>query len=738
MDSIKKDQIETVVKDVEENPFGYSIGVIVVIAFLIIALGVGSNLVFVNEIKNALLEQRLDTFPDFIDIQVHSHIPDAKIFENWQSEEAKERFKDFYSQFASFPEIVALKILDTKGVVIWASNGKDVGNLHVLVNIDESLVDGVYIDNSGELGEEGLDDVIELYMPVLMNSGEVVGFVNLYFDKTFLISHLDYVKFLVLGMTFGVLIFITLTLYLSFYKRNQHIVKQAWIIKNYAMDLESMVSARTDALKSSEAEYQNLFGALPLCIKILDNEGKLISINDYGKREHFITEMTDEEVKNWNWLNTVDDSCKKELDTKLKHAMEGHLGHMEMKHAPGTSDGEYCALTLVPVFDEKGNVSKIIAVSSDINEMKSSEIALKESESKYRDLVDNALVGVYVSDFKGAIQYANVTLAKMFGFDSVKEMANVGASMRYKNPEDEKLFLEKLKHVEGVVGYELALINKSGEVLNVLISAKRSGSVFSGMIIDITDKNKAIEKAEEANDLRNKFIRIVSHQFRTPLNAVRWNLETLLSEGLGKISPEQKEFLRMTYDANIEVISRTNDLLIAMDIQEERVVFRKEEVLIENLWGTVMVQAKKMIDLKSIVFTYNSLAKRLPSIKMDSEKILLVLKKLMDNALVYTAEKGKVTAEFSETKDSIKFRILDSGIGIPADEKDRVFGFFYRATNATMMKADASGIGLAIAKYFIEKHGGTIGLESTEGSGTEVWFELPKKFDDPLISSGGL
>lgn len=365
------------------------------------------------------------------------------------------------------------------------------------------------------------------------------------------------------------------------------------------------------------------------------------------------------------------------------------------------------------------------------NDLKISSDRIKESEEKYRIMFNGAVDAIFISDTDGNFLEVNKNAEKLTGHKE-NELLKMNHLQVYSKEdltrcqEQFNVALQKSScFIENV-----NLLKKSGEYVTVDIGI--SSLVYGGkellqfIVRDVSERAALEKHHKEIDHLKSQFINVVSHQLRTPLNSIRWNLEVLLGGDLGNLKKEQEKFLKSIYLNNQNIITIISDLFLALEIEESEIGLDKEIVDLRILLDGVAEGFKSNLAIKKIKLNFTKLKKGLLlNIEADRNKLTQVFSRLVDNAIKYTKEGGEINIGFAKTDNHLVVSIADNGIGIPKDEQAALFSKFFRASNASVMYPNASGLGLFISQKIIEVHGGQIWFESTEGKGTTFFVSFP-------------
>jgi signal transduction histidine kinase len=238
--------------------------------------------------------------------------------------------------------------------------------------------------------------------------------------------------------------------------------------------------------------------------------------------------------------------------------------------------------------------------------------------------------------------------------------------------------------------------------------------------------NRRLMDLEEA---KSKFVSVTAHQLRTPLSAIKWTFDMIVSGQLGPVNDEQKEFLRKGFDSTQRMIRIVNDLLHVDHMEADKIEYHFSPVSLADLIDSVKFEFVNQAASKKIEFDINK-DPAIPPVEADENKLRVVLENLIDNAIKYTEKGGKVTVRLSGQKlnsagEIVEISVSDSGIGIPPEDKSKIFGKFFRSANAVSFEPDGSGIGLYMSKDIVEKHGGTLSYETSDKGGTTFHLVLP-------------
>ena len=229
-----------------------------------------------------------------------------------------------------------------------------------------------------------------------------------------------------------------------------------------------------------------------------------------------------------------------------------------------------------------------------------------------------------------------------------------------------------------------------------------------------------------AEKLKSEFVSNVSHELKTPLTAIMGFIETI--NGPAKNDVEQKEKFLKIIQVEAERMQRlVNDTLSLTRVEESEYQTPNERVSLWYCANSACDSVQTLADKKNIKISFQKeYQKDEFFIKGNADQITEVFENLLDNAITYSKNDTNITIAFSEKEENIEFKIIDQGHGIPKDDIVRVSERFFRSKAANMYKKNSSGLGLAIVKHIINRHAGSLLIESTEGKGSTFTITLPK------------
>lgn len=353
--------------------------------------------------------------------------------------------------------------------------------------------------------------------------------------------------------------------------------------------------------------------------------------------------------------------------------------------------------------------------------------ALRESEGQYRDLADNSLVGIYRTNLRGDILYINEALAKILEFESVEEMMSGGVLVRYKNYKDREILIETLKKSGSINNFEFDLLTKTGKTRNVILSAVLDEDILSGMIMDITERVRAenalrehTKALERSNKELEQFAYVASHDLQEPLRMVASYTQLLSKRYKGKLDSDADEFISYAVDGATRMQRLINDLLAYSRVRTQEKEFQPTDC--EAVLNKSLINLHKTIEESEAKVTHDPL----PTVMADDGQLEQLFQNLIGNAIKFHGDTPPaIHISTEQNKNDWIFSIKDNGIGIDPEFTERIFMIFQRLHG--IGEYPGTGIGLAICKRIVERHGGRIWVESEVGKGSTFYFTIPVK-----------
>jgi len=398
-----------------------------------------------------------------------------------------------------------------------------------------------------------------------------------------------------------------------------------------------------------------------------------------------------------------------------------------------------------------------------------------DEHDTYKDIFENANIGIFQSTVDGHYIRANDALAEMYGYDSVEAfivtLTNISEQLYVeKGRRDE--FIEAL-HTKGQIeNFESQVYREDGatiwisETARVVPETAGRAAYFEGFVKDITKRKEleaqlrifnqkleervekrthellleierrhlteaslkeALQTAEDAASAKSKFLASMSHELRTPLNAIIGFSDAIQSEVLGPVAPTKYgEYVKIISNSGHHLLELINDILDLSKIESGTVDLSHDAVNPRH----ILLECLDLIGHRAEEAGVELIEKTAPDIPKaiigDTRRIKQVFLNLLSNAIKFTPHGGTVAVCISANDPGmLTLRVADTGIGIAKEDIPKVLSEYGQAENGLEHTVEGTGLGLPISKKLVEMHGGRLEMESDLGKGTTVTVTLP-------------
>lgn len=384
--------------------------------------------------------------------------------------------------------------------------------------------------------------------------------------------------------------------------------------------------------------------------------------------------------------------------------------------------------------DQRGFALRFIASITDISQRIAAEEALRSSEEHYRQVVNNVGEGMIVIQ-DGKFIFANPALFQLLAYREEEILGREFLPFVY--PEDRDLiqnnYMRRLQGEPAPPRTDFRVLHKSGKPMWVQISTTMVD--WNGQPATLTfmsdiserkqaedDTRSALATQQELNDVRNRFVAMTSHEFRTPLATILSSTELIKDYGDRLPAHDKADIVQSIEDGVQRMTHMLDRVLLLSKAQARMLEFHPQAIDLAALCQALITEVAARYPESACQLDL-SIAGDATSGILDAKLLTHIIGNLLSNAIKYSPAGGTVRFDVARVGQTTVFSVADQGIGIPGDELAHLFGSFHRASNVGAIAG--TGLGLAIIKEAVDLHGGGITVQSQPGEGTVFTVTLP-------------
>lgn len=433
--------------------------------------------------------------------------------------------------------------------------------------------------------------------------------------------------------------------------------------------------------------------------------------------------------------NKLSDSVNKFWEKKYNEAFKGKALNFQNEVKTKGGQTHWSEVFINPIVKEDGTIEEVSVISNDITEKKNSELALSESEAKFREIFESIQDIYFRCDLNGKLLMVSPSAKESLGLGP-EEVIGRNITHFFTSAESGETILRNLLKQHKFQNLEASFHTDDGGKLDFLCNVRvlfrnKQAVGFEGVARDISEIKRAYEELSKAKEfaekslaIKERFLANMSHEIRTPMNGIIGMIDLMGSTDLDK---EQMDYIKTIKKSSQTLMDILNDILDLSKIEAGKMELKQKPVSLITSFQRLYDLFSKEANANNIYLNYNLDSKVPAVILLDETRLLQVLSNLVSNAIKFSDGKGIIDISLRlksqlDSKCTFKVQIKDEGIGIPKDQINQLFINFNQLDNSSTKVYSGTGLGLAISKELVRSMGGDIGVVSTPGLGSTFWF----------------